>query len=86
MIGILVAAVVSVNGESAMTENEQIWGQRASGMSISEIAKLHGIPEQDVRKILTEAPQKYVGKYNRAWCISDNDYKAFPPKKHHDKV
>lgn len=69
-----------------MNENEQIWGQRASGMSISEIAKLHGIPEQDVRKILKEAPQKYVGKYNRVWCISDNDYKAFPPKKHHDKV
>lgn len=69
-----------------MTENEQIWGQRASGMSIPEIAKLHGIQEQDVRKILSEAPQKYANKYNRAWCISDNGYKAYPPKTRHDKV
>lgn len=69
-----------------MTESEQIWGQRASGMSISEIVKLHGIPELDVRKILSEAPQKYAKKYNRSWCISDNDYKAYPPKTRHDKV
>ena len=64
----------------------KIWNERANGMSVSEIARIHDITEGEVREILGIAPTKYSKEYCRACRMSPSAYDALPPHRRHDKI
>lgn len=64
----------------------KIWNERAMGYKIPDIAKRYGLSVEQVREILSRAPERYKSEYNNLGRLTAYDFDAKPPKKRHDKI